>query len=74
MNQLLGDESMGGSNTTVSGHGLVLALYLQKQLNSPTRLLKLLRDDHSTLVRDIPCVKPLQTLIVVSRYLYPLLL
>ena len=66
VNSILADESMGGSSTAVSGHGLVLALHLQRQLNSTSKLMQLLRDDHSTLVRNIHCVKPLWTLIQVS--------
>ena len=57
---------MGGSSTAVSGHGLVLALHLQRQLKSSSKLIQLLRDDQSTFVRNIHCVKPLQTLIQVS--------
>jgi len=65
----LDEESMGGSNTAVSGHGLVLALHLQRQLKSSSKLIQLLRDDQSTFVRNIHCVKPLQTLIQVSKKL-----
>ena len=64
MNQLLDDDSMGGGNAaTVSGHGLVLAMYLQRQLNSPTQMLQLLTDDKKAY---LTCMKPLQELITVK--------
>jgi len=66
VNSILDEESMGGSSTAVSGHGLVLALHLQRQLKSSSKLIQLLRDDQSTFVRNIHCVKPLQTLSQVS--------
>ena len=60
---------MGGSATDVSGHGLVLALHLLKQLNSPRAFAQMLQDDRSTLVMNFSCVKPLQHLIQVNIYL-----
>lgn len=56
---------MGGGSSDVSGHGLVIALHLQRQLKSNSKLIQLLSDDQSTLVKHIQCVKPLQTLIQV---------
>ena len=71
VNSILADESMGGSSTAVSGHGLVFALHLQRQLKSSSKLIQLLCDDQSTFVRSIPCVKPLQTLIkVLCKQIY----
>jgi len=58
---------MGGSSSGVYGHGLMLALHLQRQLKNTSKLIQLLRDDRSTLVSDIHCVKPLQDLIQVSK-------
>ena len=59
VNSILDDERTGGSSTDVSGHGLVFALHLQRQLRSSSKLIQLLRDDQSTLVRSIHCLKPL---------------
>ena len=66
INTLLNDETTGGSTTSISGHGLVLALHLQRQLNSSRKLIDMLRDSHSTLVRNIDCMKPLQALVQVN--------
>ncbi len=70
VNSLLDDETTGGSTTSVSGHGLVLALHLQNQFNSTSKLIEMLRDSQSELVRNIHCMKPLQTLIQVSLQLH----
>ena len=66
VNPVLNDESTGGSDNTVNGHGLVLALHLQRQLNSSSKLTEMLKDTQSTLMRNIHCIKPLQDLIQVS--------
>ncbi len=63
VNSLLDDPLTGGSATAISGHGLVLALHLQRQLHSTDQLLKLLREDDSSLVESIHCMKPLQPLV-----------
>ena len=63
-------ESTGGSSSDVSGHGLMFALHLRRQLKSTSKLIQLLRDDQSTLIKNIHCVKPLQTLIQVYGFLY----
>ena len=65
VNALLDDENTGGSSSDVSGHGLMFALHLQRQLKSTSKLINLLQDDQSTLIKNIHCVKPLQTLIQV---------
>ena len=65
VNPLLEDVTMGGSHSLVSGHALVFALHLQKELSSSTKLIQMLSNDQSTLVKGMPCVKPLQTLIQV---------
>ena len=68
VNPLLDDTSMGGGSDAVGGHALVLALHVQKQLNSSSKLVQMLKDDGSTLVKTINCVKPLQSLIQVIAY------
>ena len=57
---------MGGSDTCIGYHGLVFAMHLLRQLNSQQKLIDLLTDDQSTLVRTISGMKPLQTLVKVG--------
>ena len=73
MNPLFTDESTGGSedNVCVSWHALVFTMHLQKQLNNPWELVRLLSDDTSSLVKDFSFMKPLQTLIQVHTYSFP---
>ena len=61
-NKLLCDTAMGGSSMEVSGHGLVLAMHLKQQFSSTTNLIQVLKDDSSTLISDVHCMKPLQKL------------
>lgn len=61
-NQLLCDPNTGGSAKEVSGHGLVLAMHLNKQFVGSSKLIQTLNDDSSTLIRDVHCMKPLQKL------------
>ena len=70
MNAFLDDKSTGGSSSDVSGHGLMFALHLQRKLKSTSKLIQLLQDEQSTLIKNIHCVKPLQTLIQVYGFLY----
>ncbi len=67
VNFLLRDEAFGGSATSVSGHGVVLALHIQQQLKSSRKLTDMLQNDQSTLVRDFSCMKPLHTLVQVRQ-------
>ena len=68
LNHVLAEESMGGSNTCVSWHALTLAMHLHAQIKSVWELIRLLSDNHSTLVKDFNTVKPLQLLIQVHIY------
>ncbi len=74
VNPLLNDESFGGSSSTVSGHGLVLALHLQRQLKSSKKLIEMFIEEEdvpegtskSSSVRTIECTRGLQSLVKVS--------
>ena len=70
INRNLNDESFGGNHTKPSCHGLVLAMHLKKQMMSRERLVRILQDDDSTLVKNIAAAKLMQPLIEVSRNNY----
>jgi len=74
VNAVLNNESFGGSSSTVSGHGLVLALHLQRQLKSSRKLIEMFVQEESvsegaptsSSVRTVECTKGLQSLVKVS--------
>ena len=67
INRNLNDKSFGGSQTKPSCHGLVLAMHLKQQMMSRERLVRILQDNGSTLVKNIPVAKLMQSLIEVSQ-------
>lgn len=62
LTELFEEQSMGGA------HALVLALHLLrcKQINSYSKLLQLLSNEHSSINREIRCLSHLQSLLPVS--------
>lgn len=56
VNSILDDESMGGGSK--GGHGLVLAMYLLKELQSFRRFHLMFTDQYTMLLDGINCLRP----------------